>query len=250
MRQPLLSRTESILLTVLAALLAVAVFAPALAQPADFHGFADGRAWLGIPHAADVLSNLPFAVWGVVGLLACARFRARTDATQGALATLFFGGLVVAAGASTWYHWQPDNMGLAIDRLGMTVAFAGLLGLAVAGRISARAGLSVAAAVLLLGPLSVWVWVTSANVLPWAFVQFGGMALVLWMAACKPLPGAWPVRWALVIAVYAAAKGLEQADHVIFALDHGWLSGHSLKHIVASLAALPVISALRAAARA
>ncbi len=244
-----LSQTESALLAVVAALLALAVFGPALAQPANYHGFADQRPWLHIPYAADVLSNLPFAVWGVVGLVCCWRMAA-VGAAQRALAALFFGGLIVTAAASAWYHWQPVDSGLAIDRGGMAVAFAGLLGLAVAGRISARAGVAMAAAVLVLGPLSVWAWAASGNVLPWAVVQFGGMALVLWMASRKPLPHALPVRWALVIAVYAAAKGLEHADHWIFALDHGWLSGHSLKHVVASFAAWPVISALRAAAHA
>ncbi|HSV54047.1 MAG TPA: hypothetical protein VLJ57_18160 [Burkholderiaceae bacterium] len=237
------------MLGVFAGLLALAVFGPALAQPADHHGFADQRGWLGIPYAVDVLSNLPFALFGFAGLVCCGRLPAAVDPVQRALAVLFFGGLMVTAGASAWYHWQPVDAGLAVDRCGMAVAFAGLLGLVVAGRVSARAGAAVAAATLLLGPLSVWAWAESGNVLPWAVVQFGGMGLVLWMAACKPLAGAWPVRWAAVVLIYAAAKGLEQADHWIFALDQGWISGHSLKHVVASLAAWPVLVALRCAMR-
>jgi hypothetical protein len=247
--RPLLPRAEAALLAVMAALLTLAVLGPTLAQPHEFHAFADQRRWLGIPCAADVLSNIPFALWGAAGLVCCWRLKP-VDGVQRALAALFFGGLIVTAGASAWYHWQPVDAGLAVDRCGMAVAFAGLLGMAVAGRIGARAGVAMAAAVLVLGPLSVWTWVASGNVLPWAVVQFGGTALLLWMAACKPLPQAWPVRWALVVAIYAAAKGLEQADHWVFALDQGWLSGHSLKHIVASLAAWPVLAAMRSSGRA
>ncbi len=245
MHHPPLSRIEIALLSWLVCALALACFGPALAQPGGFHGFADQRLWLGLPHALDVLSNLPFALWGGVGLLACWRHRMALDSTQRTLAALFFAGLVVTAVASSWYHLQPNDPGLAVDRCGMVVAFAGLLGLAVAGRVSARAGFAVACATLLLGPLSVWVWLQSGNVLPWAVVQFGGMAMVLWMASSKPTPGAWPVRWALVIAVYALAKVLEQADQLVFAWDHGWVSGHSLKHVVASLAAWPVYIAMQ-----
>ena len=50
-------------------LLALAtVVAPPLAQDPHFHDFADQRAWLGIPCALDVLSNLPFALFGLLGL--------------------------------------------------------------------------------------------------------------------------------------------------------------------------------------
>jgi len=46
------------------------LFMPAVAQPASYHAFADERPWLGIPNAADVLSNLAFvAVECVFGIL-------------------------------------------------------------------------------------------------------------------------------------------------------------------------------------
>ena len=48
----------------------------------------------------------------------------------------------------------------------MVMAFAGVLGLAVAGRISYRAGIALTAVVLLLGPMSIRFWLSSANVLP------------------------------------------------------------------------------------
>src|SRR5258708_38578150 len=39
-----------------------------ITQFADYHNFADHRAWLGIPNALDVLSNLGFAAVGAYGL--------------------------------------------------------------------------------------------------------------------------------------------------------------------------------------
>ncbi len=229
------------------ALVLLAVFMPPMAQHAHFHDFADQRSWLGLPCALDVLSNLPFALLGAWGLHVLRRVPAAAlEQRQRRLAALFFVGLIVTALCSAWYHWAPDNAGLAVDRLGMTVAFAGLLGLGVATHVSGRAAGWFAAAVLLCGPLAVGVWAAGGNLLPWALLQGGGMVLLLVLAAMKPLPGALAVRWGVVIAIYAVAKVLEQYDAAVYAYTGQLVSGHSLKHLVAAFAAWPVISALRA----
>jgi hypothetical protein len=245
-----LEKYELALLGAVLALLAVALVAPAVAQSAHHHHFADRRAWAWIPFASDVLSNLPFLLWGGLGLTLLGQ-QARgvgycAAAASCGLMGLFFAGLVVTAFMSAFYHWQPDNAGLVLDRLGMVVAFAGLMGLAAAGRVSARAGELLALAVLLLGPLSIWVWSASGNVLPWAVLQFGGMLLVLCLALLKPLPGAPAIRWGWVIVIYALAKCFELADEAVFAATSQLVSGHSMKHVVASVAAWPVVSALMA----
>jgi hypothetical protein len=245
-----LEHTEHGLLFALAILLATAILGPEVMQPAHQHDFADQRFFGYLPCAADVLSNLPFALWGLAGLLILPSVKQHRAITG--LAALFFTGLIVTAAASSWYHLQPDNDGLAIDRLGMTVAFAGLLGLAAADRASIRAGLMLSGLVLALGPLSVWVWSMSGDLLPWLLLQFGGMALILWLATRRPLPnakgalhGSLTMRWGTVILIYTAAKVLELADHAIYDLTSQLISGHSLKHIVASFAAWPVISAIK-----
>ena len=247
---PRTRRLETALLAGAAVLIALACFGPFVGQPADHHHFADGRTLLGIPHAMDVLSNLPFALWaalGAWGLLGLTP--GALSLSQRCCAALFFAGLLATTAGSSFYHWQPDDAGLAIDRLGMVLAFAGLLGLAVAGRIGARAGALTALAMLVFGPISIWVWASSGNVLPWAVAQFGGMLLVLALLALKPLPGALHVRLGLVIFFYALAKLFELADHQVYAWSGQLLSGHTLKHVLASLAAWPVLSALTDHAR-
>jgi hypothetical protein len=250
MMRSMISKTEALLLLACLALAAVALFGPAMAQPADYHAFADQRVLWGLPFAMDVLSSLPFALAGAAGarclfaLPAC-----KVGIGQRAMAALFLAGLVLTAAGSMWYHLRPDDAGLAIDRYAMAVAFAGLLGLAAAGRVSERAGVVLGLALLVLAPLGVQAWSATGNVLPWAVLQFGGMALVLWLALLRPGPGALDIRWGLVILAYAAAKLLEANDHWVYQATGQLVSGHTLKHVVAALAAWPVVAAIRSRAK-
>jgi len=204
--------------------------------------FADARDWHGVPNAMDVFSNLPFALLGGWGL-----WRLKADARGQTLvcARLFFTGLLATALLSTFYHLHPGVVRLAGDRAGMTVAFAGLIGLAVADRVSRRAGWPAAWFVLVGGLIAAFVHQRTGNVVPWAVVQFGGMALVVALAFMRPVVGTTGLKLFGVIAFYAVAKLLEIGDHAIFDATHHMISGHSLKHMVAALAALPVLAAIK-----
>ena len=192
---------EIVLAVSVLALLAVALLAPPVAQSAGHHAVADSRRLFGIPHAFDVLSNLPFALFGLAGWFLVGHVpKLQLFGAPRRLARLFFAGLVVTAAGSAWYHWQPDDAGLLVDRCGMALAFAGLLGLAVADRISDRAGWALALALLVLGPASVIVWAATGNVLAWALVQGGGMLLLAVLAFVAPHPAALGVRIGAVVA--------------------------------------------------
>jgi thiamine transporter ThiT len=212
------------------------------------HPFVDARVLWGIPNALDVLSNLPFVGMGLWGFYALHRAPSVATATRQA-ATVFFTGLLLTCLSSSFYHWGPDTWGLAVDRAGMAVAFAGVLGLACAERVSLRAAPWVWGSVLAAGMLAIMLNFAAGVVAPWAVVQFGGMAVVLWAAAQRAQSGALGtslgIRWTVLIAIYIAAKLLELGDEAVFHATQGFISGHSLKHIAASLAALPVIHALR-----
>ncbi len=239
---------EAALLWVAVALLMLAVFGPALPASPHQRGFADQRALGGLPCALDVLSNLPFALAGAWGLTVLRRLGGGVlDSTTHTTATLFCVGLLCTAVGSAWYHGRPDDAGLIWDRLGMAMAFAGLLGLAAAGRVGLRAGRATAVAVLLAGPLAVAWWVRTGDLLPWATLQLGGMLVVLALAGLPRRPGALALNLVAVIAWYGAAKLCEAADHAVFAATGQWVSGHTLKHLCAAGAALPVLAALRGA---
>lgn len=252
MKKPL-SRPEWCLLVAALLGIATAAWGPSVAQYANYHAFADQRSLFGIAYAMDVLSNMPFAVFGIWGLLRLGRVRDAGAAGAGgpprgaptALAALFFVGLIVTAACSTFYHQQPDDLGLAIDRAGMVLAFAGLLGLAAADRISLRAGVCTGLLVLVAGPLAVGLWATTANLLPWSVVQGGGMLLLVVLSTRKPLDKAWRLPLWSMIACYALAKAFELGDHAIFDFTQGLVSGHTLKHLVAAMTAWPLIAVMQ-----
>ena len=207
------------------------------------HPFVDARALLGLPNAMDVLSNAPIALAGLWGLLVLRR-HPRHSTTRLA-AQVFFVGLLLTAFGSAWYHRAPDADGLVWDRLGMAVTFAGALALAVAereGETPARQALGVA---LPLAVLSAVLPAANGNVLPWAVVQFGGMALIVWLALRKPVVGAAGIRLGALIGLYVLAKVLELGDAAMFHATAETVSGHSLKHLAAACAAWPVIAALQ-----
>ncbi|MCR8957575.1 hypothetical protein M0765_007525 [Variovorax sp. S2] len=260
---PTLSRRERALLFTFALLALVALFGPALpaADVAIASVFADNRTWHGLPNAMDVLSNLPFLLIGCWGLYrlnridrahqqALAQFPLAPPASDPPdntldCAWLFFAGLIATAAGSAFYHLLPDAPRLAADRAGMAVAFAGLIGIAVCERVSQRAGWPAAWFVLTAGLLAAEVVQETGNVLPWALVQFGGMALVLTLALATPMRGAVGLKLGWVIFFYVVAKAFELADHQIYEASGHLISGHSLKHLVAALAGLPVLAALR-----
>src|SRR5262245_16635875 len=95
--------------------LAFIVFTPPLPQSLRYHQFADQRPFLSIPNAQNVLSNLPFAVFGVMGLAYVCRNR-KTHPEGPFVAAwewwaflILFAFVTLTGFGSTYYHWQPSN---------------------------------------------------------------------------------------------------------------------------------------------
>lgn len=241
---PSATSPRALVLLALALVLGIALWLHGpIPQWPSYHQFADRRAWLGIPNAADVLSNLPFALIGAAFLGAMRGL----PGTEARLAwTSFALALIATAAGSALYHWAPDNASLAFDRLPIAWACAALTCAFLAERVDARWGRpAVLATALVLASASValWWWSETAgrsDLRPYLFVQFLPMLLVpaalllrlpSRFAAAAP-DGAW---WGVLIG-YGVAKALEVADHAVLE-QLGVLSGHTLKHLVAAAAA-------------
>lgn len=219
-------------------LVLVAVLAPSVAQPAHYHAFSDQRTLLGIPHAMDVLSNLPFLLLGLFGLTRLAQV---FDPHWRNLALLMCLGLLFTFAGSSIYHLTPGDHHLLYDRLGMLVLFSGILSLATADRLGRTAAIGVLLAVVLGGAASLWTWRASDNLLPWILLQAGGMLVLVSLAFCRPQSGGYGFRLGLCVAWYALAKLFEFTDAPLFHLSGELLSGHSIKHLLSAVAVLPLL---------
>ena len=224
-------------LVVLVAGIAMLVHGP-IAQLPHYHDFADQRTVLGIPHAWDVLSNLAFLAVGAWALVAA---RHSGDAPEAPARNLFFVTLLLTAAGSSFYHWAPGNARLVFDRLPIALACASLLAAAHArihgGRIP---GLLTLLLVVAVGSVYWWSWTESlgrGDLRPYLLLQFAPLVLVPLWQWVNGAPKAERIDFGIAIALYAAAKAFELQDAAVFAAT-GLVSGHSIKHLLAALAAV------------
>jgi len=234
---------RALLVTVCVAGVAALALAGPIHQEPGYHAFADPR--------GDVASNAAFALAGAAGLAVVVRRRGAPDVdrwTSAAWATVFAGVFLTAFG-SAWYHLEPSDERLFWDRLPMAVVFAALLDVVVAERVDATLGRRLLVPLVAAGAGSVLWWrfgPQPGDLRPYAAVQFVGAAAIVTMLVCFPRRYDRAGDLVLVVALYAAAKGLESLDRPIFDAT-GFVSGHTLKHVVA--AAAPAVLALHVARR-
>lgn len=235
------------------AAIAVMLAAPRVAQDPAYHHFADRRTLLGIPNAANVLSNLAFLAAGLLGLRALRAGVARfPDPRERWPWMALFTGVVLTAAGSALYHLSPGNGSLAADRVAMTVGFMGLLSALVAERLDVRAGLALLVPLLATGAASVLWWYGTelrgaGDLRPYVAVQalpLVTLPLLVAFGRARYTGASWLLAG---LGLYAAAKLTEVYDREIFAATRGVVSGHTLKHLLAALGigALAVMLARR-----
>jgi hypothetical protein len=235
------------------AALAWGVLAPPVPQPQSYHAFADARAFLGVPNAADTLSNLAFLAAGAMGLAFLWRERGSSERFAASAEmrpyVVFFAGVALTSAGSAYYHLAPDDAGLAWDRLPMTLAFMSLVSAVLAERIDRRLGSALLWPLVFLGLASVvyWRWSAAAgfeNLRPYLAVQFGSIAVVLAVSLLYRSRYTHGAAIYVLAAAYALAKVTEVYDREIFEFG-GWVSGHTLKHLVAAGGIYLLLRALR-----
>lgn len=215
-----------------------------IAQPPGYHVFADRRSWFGIPNTLNVLSNIPFALVGALGLLACGG----DDAGEIAMFRAIFAGIFCTAFGSAYYHWQPDNHSLVWDRVPMTVAFMGFFVYVLSSRIDRKLTLLLWP-LCMLGVASVlyWGWTETLGTgdLRWyLLVQFGPVILIPLILMLIP-GAAGELRYYIGLLVcYGLAKLLEYFDRSVWEMAQ-IISGHTLKHLAAALGAWFILLMLR-----
>ena len=206
----------------------------------EYHDFADARTIFGIPNALNVLSNLPFLIFGVWGVVFLVAVLARKGFNITIfLYLVFFVGFTVTAIGSGYYHYDPSNDTLVWDRLPMTIGFMGLLSAIIAELISRRVAIILLPFLLVIGAFSVFYWdwteqLGRGDLRLYGLVQFLPFLLIALMLSLykRPLNFLYYIAW--MVAFYVLAKLFEQFDGETYTLLTV-ISGHSLKHVFAAV---------------
>lgn len=225
-------------------------------QTANYHAFADEAAILGIANGHDVLSNLGFAIvglWGIVGLWPRRTHSGIARGWPGY--ALFLIGLCLTSLGSAYYHLAPDNARLVWDRLPIALACAGLLA-GVWGQTALPAGRTATVAGLLglYAVASVLWWYSTelqgaGDLRPYLLLQILPILLIpLWQTIYHS-PAADRLWFGAALLLYVLAKVTEANDQAVLAATGMTVSGHTLKHLLATAAAWALVHRLLAASR-
>ncbi|MCH8330183.1 MAG: hypothetical protein IH946_02205 [Bacteroidetes bacterium] len=240
----MLNRLLLILFIAGAFILALAFMGP-IAQDPSYHEFADQRMFLGIPNFLDVTSNLPFLIIGLAGFVNLLR-NTLPGWFKGILITVsLYTGIALTFFGSVWYHLEPTNQSLLWDRLPLTIIFSSFLAFMVFRIIGTKGGYLVYYTLILLGICSVLYWyytesIGQGDLRPYVFVQFFPLMCIpvmLWFYRKRVEKRNW--LFAIFI-FYLGAKACEMLDDQIWTLGQ-LVSGHTLKHLLASVSAFYLV---------
>ncbi len=222
------------------------VFVDPIPQGLEYHQFADDRKMLGIPNALNVLSNLPFLIFGLwgAGILGAAMARHGYEARLFSY-LVFFAGFALLGIGSGVYHLWPSNGTLVWDRLPMTIAFMALLSAVMAELIDPAPAIGLLPVFLLFGAFSVFYWdyteqLGRGDLRLYGLAQFLPVLLIVLMLWLYEPPDHFLKYIVGAAALYGLAKLFEALDLATFR-SLMVVSGHSLKHLFASGAGLALI---------
>lgn len=243
------------LIGIVIVLIGVVLFLPPYPQDPGYHVFADTRLVCYVPRFGDVVSNIAFVSVGLLGLWALTGVRARVIFKRPLDAVpylTFYAGVALTGFGSAYYHWEPTTDRLFWDRLPMTLAFTSLTAAFVADRLDQTIGVTRVLPILAaIGVTSLlyWRWTESVgagDLRLYGLIQFGPFIFLPALNRLFPDRCYTDGRFLFaMIVVYGLAIFLEKADHQVFELTGGLISGHTLKHFFAGAACLGPLAMLQ-----
>jgi len=206
-----------------------------ISQDLAYHKFADDRYFLGTPNFLNVFSNIPFVLVGIMGIFYL--IRKREGSSHWSWLTLFIGVALVSIG-SGYYHLNPNNETLLWDRLPMTIGFMGLFTAVLSEYVNPKIERYFLVPAILTGFMSILTWQLTDDLRFYLLIQFIPILLIpiILLLFKSSYTHARYIIYSVII--YLLAKLFELYDREIFSLLEEQFSGHSLKHIFASLGVL------------
>lgn len=202
-----------------------------------YHKFVDERIIFSIPRFADTVSNLGFLVIGMIFL----KEMLLKNEKDHNLKVIVVGTILICFG-SGYYHLSPENSRLLLDRLPISMVFAGVLSYSLHQNqlIKESWKKSFDTIYLLFSVLSVLIWyIGSLKGQDWlsmyVFVQFGGMIILIYIALIGKNKE-FNKKIMYVLMWYVLAKVCEHFDQYIYNITSEMMSGHTLKHIFSAIA--------------
>ena len=243
-------RSVILISTALIALIITFIFVEPLPQDPEYHIFADSRAYWEIPNTFDVLSNFALAIVGFLGIIAALKkLRNRKFNAIIFQYLIFFGGVFLTGFGSLYYHLSPTNQTLIWDRLPITILSIGFFCSVVSEMVSPKASLVLVGPLLLIGIGSVYYWhytesLGRGDLRLYGIVQFLPLILIVLIFALYKFPKNYLPYISGVLVFYALSRLTEFLDHQIYN-SLQFISGHTLKHLFAAVAAFCILIMLR-----
>jgi hypothetical protein len=220
-----------------ALLLSAAVFFfPPIPQDPAYHQFSDKRTIVSINNFLNVISNVPFLLVGLLGIVALTRKQTHNLPKGSApIYWQFFIALVLVSFGSAYYHLNPDNPSLVWDRLPMTIAFMAFFCAIVGEYFSYDLGKKSLVPLTVIGMSSVLYWAyTEADSVGdlrfYVIIQFLPILLIPFIMVVYRGKSPYSRYILLVLGGYILSKLFELWDKQIYELT-GLVSGHTLKHL-------------------
>jgi hypothetical protein len=214
-------------------------------MPQAYYDFADQRPMVGIPHALNVLSNLPFILVGVLGIVYLCSDRSRRagvflEPIERAPYWAYFIGLILTGIGSSYFHANPCNETLTWDRAALAITFMALFTSILAERVHVDFARWALVPLVLAGIGSVLDWdyterIHDGDMRWYLIVQFYPLIILPALLLFYPTRYTHGSDLLASLLCYGLAKGLEYFDGQVYT-GAGFVSGHTLKHIVAAMA--------------
>lgn len=213
-----------------------------ISQTQAYHNFADQRTIFDVPNFWNVITNLVFALFGILGFLFCLKYRQKEAPWSW---IVFFLGVTIVFIGSGYYHWNPNNDSLVWDRLPMTIGFMGLFIAILSEYANPNFERFILIPATLLGLFSVVIWHYFDDLRFYYWIQL--VPLLTIPVVLIVFKGKYTLQSYLIIALifYLLAKFSETYDVEIYSFSSENFSGHSLKHILAALGAFTIYLMLK-----